>query len=115
MSYTVTDWKTGDYITVSKLNKIEQGIAAASSAIQIIGFSAYSANGFTLDHTFKWIYDAVSSGSLIVVLHEGRSGYVKGISFYEESDYFFGGVEIGSPFLNSVTTDQWNGYPMTQK
>ena len=31
MSYTPTEWKTGDVITSSGLNKMEEGIAAASS------------------------------------------------------------------------------------
>ena len=32
MTYTPTEWKTGDVVTAEKLNKMEQGIADNSSA-----------------------------------------------------------------------------------
>lgn len=36
MSYTPTNWSTGNTITASALNKIEQGIASGSSDIKVV-------------------------------------------------------------------------------
>ena len=35
MSYTPTDWQSGDVITSTKLNKLEQGVANAGGALII--------------------------------------------------------------------------------
>lgn len=37
MSYTPTTWTTGDTITATKLNKIEQGVANAGGICPIVG------------------------------------------------------------------------------
>lgn len=57
MSYTPTNWVTGDTITATKLNKIENGIASAGSAVIITD------NGTALDKTYAEIYDLVNSGT----------------------------------------------------
>lgn len=56
MAYTPTTWATGDTVTATKLNKIEQGIANAGSAMIITD------NGTALDKTFAEIYNAIISG-----------------------------------------------------
>ena len=63
MSYTPTTWSTGDTITASAMNKIENGIANASGAL--ICNSSYSsqANTYVLDKTVQEIYDALLSGT----------------------------------------------------
>lgn len=57
MSYTPTTWTTGDTITASAMNKIENGIASAGSAVIITD------NGTALDKTYAEIYDLVNSGT----------------------------------------------------
>lgn len=57
MSYTPTNWNTGDTITASALNKIEQGIADGGNGAVII-----EDNGTQLDKTFAEIYELVHSG-----------------------------------------------------
>ncbi len=57
MAYTPTTWVTGDDVTATKLNKIENGIANAGSAVII------TETNETLDKTFAEIYDLVHSGT----------------------------------------------------
>lgn len=57
MGYTPTAWNTGDTITASAMNKIENGIANAGSAVIVT-----DTNG-TLDKTFAEIYDLIHSGT----------------------------------------------------
>ena len=59
MSYTPTTWTTGDTVTASAMNKIENGIAGAGSAL-IVEWSP--ADG-VLDKTLGEIYDAFESGT----------------------------------------------------
>lgn len=68
MSYTPTNWTTGDTITATKLNKIEQGIANAGSALicRTIDDGGY----FYLDHTAQEIYEALLSGTPAYILYE---------------------------------------------
>lgn len=62
MAYTPTTWATGDTITSTKLNKMEQGIANAGAVM----IATDSDN--VLDKTFAEIYNA---------LHDGISVYLK--------------------------------------
>lgn len=59
MAYTPTTWVTGDTVTATKLNKLEQGVANAGSAL----ICTYSNNGsgIVLDKTVQEIYDAFES------------------------------------------------------
>jgi len=58
MSYTPTSWSTGDTITAAAMNKIENGIANAASAL-IVNLDR---NTGTLDKTFLEIYTALRDG-----------------------------------------------------
>lgn len=63
MSYTPTTWTTGDTVTATKLNKIENGVANAGSVL--ICNSSYSsqAAAYVLDKTVQEIYDALLAGT----------------------------------------------------
>jgi len=56
MSYTPTTWTTGDTISASALNKIENGIADAGSGS---GATIIVDNGTALDKTFAEIYELI--------------------------------------------------------
>lgn len=61
MSYTPTTWATGDTITATAMNKIENGIANAGSALVV---QASTVNDtLVCDHTVQEIYDAMTSGT----------------------------------------------------
>lgn len=61
MSYTPTTWATGDTITASAMNKIENGIANAGGAL-ICNCNDVGGD-MTLDKTVQEIYDALISGT----------------------------------------------------
>ena len=75
MSYTPTQWTTGDTITASALNKIEQGIANAGSAL-IVDFNA---DDDELNKTWAEIYTAIKSGTPV---------YIRGV-FEAEYDFAY--------------------------
>lgn len=57
MAYTPTTWTTGDTITASAMNKLENGVANAGSALIV----QMNLDG-DLDKTYKEIWDALEDG-----------------------------------------------------
>lgn len=57
MSYTPTNWETGDTITAEKLNKLEQGVANAGGSTGGGVLVVHDVDG-TLDKTWQEIMDA---------------------------------------------------------
>ena len=69
MSYTPTTWATGDTVTATKMNKIEQGIAASGVDPLIVGLKETPTIGVAqLDKTFGEIYTAYASGRPVVLI-----------------------------------------------
>lgn len=105
MSYTPTSWSTGDTITASALNKIENGIANAGD----IFFDIANEDG-TLDKTWNEILTASSAGKIARVVFNdvGIFGaeYVTAVTNGE-----------GTYFVYVLGTQGWyqtssaNGYP----
>lgn len=67
MSYTPTTWTTGDTITATALNKIENGIANAGSALICNSTYDDGIGGFVLDQTVQTIYDALLAGTPVYI------------------------------------------------
>ena len=67
MSYTPTQWATGDTVTAERLNKMESGIAAAAADPFIVTFTptAQDLSG-TMDKTSAEIQTAYDAGKSIV-------------------------------------------------
>ncbi|MEE1348442.1 MAG: hypothetical protein U0K36_11285 [Bacteroidales bacterium] len=61
MSYTPTEWKTGDIVSSQRLNKLEEGVKDAYEVMVI------NNNDNTLDKTWQEIFDAIGAGKLCVV------------------------------------------------
>ena len=70
MGYNKTIWQTGDVVTATKLNNMENGIA--SNAPFIIGFSDEEYT--TLDKTMQEIIDKFSVGYRCLINH-GRDDF----------------------------------------
>ena len=68
MAYTPTNWATGDTVTATKLNKIEQGIANAGSVL--VCTTINTAQGYALDKTVQEIYDALESGIPVFIAYK---------------------------------------------
>lgn len=63
MSYTPTQWNSGDTVTATKLNKIEQALASGGNGGMIINYDLAVGETGTLDKTFAEIHDAMLNGT----------------------------------------------------
>ena len=73
MSYTPTNWVTGDVVTAEKLNKIEQGIVGSSiggGGAFVVTFTADFDNGtytnVETDHTYAEVKAAIEAGQAVI-------------------------------------------------
>lgn len=83
MSYTPTEWKSGDTVTSAKLNKMEQGIASGSSVVMPI-YTTSDMETFTCNMTFAEIASAITDGKFVVariMFSNDGSSYFLTISF----------------------------------
>lgn len=107
MAYTPTEWQTGDIITATKLNNMEQGIANAG----ILKVSVTDANVLTLDKTWQEIFSAgfsVLTGSRIpTCIYMG--GYI------EQGEYVVTYWSYGFQEPQLFITDSPSGYPVLEQ
>ena len=89
MTYSPTTWTTGDTITASALNKIEQGIADAGGGGLIVNVTN-SGGVKTMDKTYAEIYEALKAGTPCFMLWAGNTyssdidtDYTHGVSLAE--------------------------------
>ena len=77
MSYTPTEWKSGDVITSEKLNNLEQGVADASggggAALVNVGVT-YSDEQYTLQKTLQELLDYFDAGKLPYIIYDPSVG-----------------------------------------
>lgn len=121
MSYEPTEWKSGDVITSTKLNKIENGIQAAASGgggALIVGDNV---DGTGLNKTWKEINDALQTMPVYYVYSvEGTEISSCPVISTTQSDgsyvVYIAGYMISG---NHITMDAWkletdseNGYPV---
>ena len=87
MSYSPTTWSTGDTITASAMNKIENGIANAGGAL--ICTVAYNddLNAMALNKTVQEIYDATISGTPVYAKYTYGTLGASGTGTYTSSTY----------------------------
>ena len=69
MAYTPTTWVTGDKVTSTKLNKIEQGIANAGGG----GLAHYTDTSGTLDCTYNDLVADITAGRLPYISNSAGS------------------------------------------
>ena len=111
MAYTPTVWQAGDTVTVSKLNKIEQGIADAGSSGGSISnndmiIPVFTKNGatYTCDMTFAEIATEVSNGKKLAgcVVAEVLNGQVS-------LEYFMGTISYLKDAFAQFSSTSING------
>lgn len=66
MSYEPTNWKSGDVVTSTKLNKLEQGVADAGGVFVVGMTYDYDNSRITLDKTYAEILSAVQAGNVVI-------------------------------------------------
>jgi len=60
MAYTPTEWKSGDVITSSKLNKLENGVAASGGGGSVVVLHVNESE--QLDKTFSEVVESAQTG-----------------------------------------------------
>lgn len=99
MSYTPTTWQSGDVITSTKLNKLEQGVA--DSATVLITTMSQSGSTYVLDKTFEEIYTALRNSIPVFVKWHRNNGDDIG------EDYYFPVINTYSYFNMKRVVVQW--------
>lgn len=66
MSYTPTTWTTGDTITASAMNKIENGIANAGGVTPYIVNVTGNSTSITADKTYNEVKTAFLTGAPVI-------------------------------------------------
>ena len=85
MGYIPTEWETGDVITAEKLNKAEEGIAAASDEVFIVKITwGESGDTATLDKTLAEIVG--SQVPVMIAPNEGTQVYYAGTHYTDPSE-----------------------------
>ncbi len=114
MAYTPTTWVTGDTITTSKLNKIEQGIVGAGCFLV-----KYQTNSMALNKTWQEIVDAAKEGKTpILYVEDEIDGTIYNYlhyfthSYYNEELYGICFKNLVQNQISSFTTSTTNGYPV---
>lgn len=79
MAYTPTNWVTGDTVTATKLNKMEQGIANAGGVSGLV-----TDTSGTLNKTYTEISEMVSQGVLPFIKY--ADGYIYRLIWIDDSD-----------------------------
>lgn len=101
MAYTPTNWVTGDTVTATKLNKLEQGVANAGSAL--ICTCSWNGGDYVLDKTAKEIYDALLGGTPAYVKFQYGVLDVSGIGSYESTMYLTPIIKVwGYGYTNTI-------------
>lgn len=98
MSYTPTEWKTGDVVTSAKLNKLEQGVADAGGGgidALVVTFTATvddqtgKITGVSSNKTVSEIVSAVESGKFVVAtIDANRWGMSDIVWLFHDSGLF---------------------------
>lgn len=71
MSYTPTEWKTGDVITAEKLNNIEQGIVNATNFVNVNAEEnpeTHSYTNITLDNNYSQILEMLENNETVAFM-----------------------------------------------
>lgn len=121
MSYEKNTWKTGDVITSTKLNHMEDGIANAGDILVIGGFNfemgktSYQFFGMA-DKTWQEIDNALVAGVRCVVVGSGMGGHIQltvsGTRCDNENYIFYISDGQNDPIF--FTTTSADDYPIPQ-
>lgn len=75
MAYTPTNWVTGDTVTATKLNKMEQGIANAGGVTPYIVNVTGNSASITADKTYNEVKTAFLTGAPVFFDFSNASGW----------------------------------------
>jgi hypothetical protein len=104
MSYTPTNWKSGDVVTSAKLNKLEQGVANAGGGALVV-----TATNGTLDKTYQEVHDAMASSGAVLANQVGNYTL-----FAFAGSNGLGQYHVDTAMGDEFYTDSADGYPSKQ-
>ena len=115
MSYEPTNWKAGDVVTSAKLNKLEQGVANGVLVVGCTTTAGDQGNIYTLDKTWKQIFDA----DYAVCVEKDATEGNRFVAYYpiaavmeKDGEYIVGVVIQDSP--KTFTAETENDYPIAE-
>ena len=115
MSYTPTEWKTGDVVTSAKLNKLEQGVADAGLGAMVATFT-FTEDGITCDKTYSEINAAYQSGGPGAVIGYANGAFSNSVVRDNEDGvywytFYFWVRYLGDTFMSVACTVYSSGDP----
>ena len=111
MSYTPTTWTTGDTITATKLNKIENGIASAGSGTPLVVTVTESGADLICDATFNDVKDAMDANQMVYFDFTGTSDWDNAYSLaLGYSNSIYGVVTIVNQGIFTFSASSADGY-----
>ena len=113
MAYEPTSWKTGDTVTASKLNKMEQGIAGGGGmAVPYVLVDEEDISGRVVGVTAGEIWGAVTAGlSVIFVLQDEDYTTASALINAELSQYAEHLYSFDASYIGSFAADAANEVP----
>lgn len=110
MAYEPTVWKTGDIVTSTRLNKIENELANSSDGADmfIVTFT-YGQLEYTADKTYSEILEALENGKSVMGICGRSTGPAVSVTYYEGEDHdriifvIPGYIDGGYYYLNQMT------------
>lgn len=111
MAYTPTTWASGDTITSTKLNKIEQGIANGGGVFLVNAIYDSGLDNVRLDKTAGEIWSALQTS--IVVIHNNNNNQMSGNECYNPITQGCRNSKDGYDFRMSSTTEYYTAYSST--
>lgn len=107
MSYTPTNWKSGDVVTSAKLNKLEQGVADAGGGSLVVNATIAEDDTGVCDKTMREIWTAAQTGPIL--LHEAAPGGAVEVYSIATVKYFNGGYSVSG--MQEYTAESLDEYP----
>lgn len=111
MAYTKHEWTTGETITATNLNHMEDGIASAGGVMVVNSTFDANVGGDVLDKTWQEIYDAVISGQTCIISESMESETDCSIKSITAIDALNGGYDVITQ-LGRYSTNSADGYPV---
>ncbi len=103
MAYTPTTWNTGDDVTATKLNKLENGVANAGSVLICNATYSDSEQNYILDKTAQEIYDALLSGTPAYIKYQYGALGPSGTGAWESTLYLAPIIKVwGYNYTNTI-------------
>lgn len=121
MSYTPTEWETGQTITAEKPNKLEQGVADAGDIVIITSHYEGEDDEYSvLDATWSELKSAMDSGKLVILKGAWDDTVSFGVLLRCNDDHSASDVQYAATFLTVFTepvvtkflATTKEGYPM---